>query len=288
MKKKFIISAAAVVLSVAAIGVSYALYKIEPDPVTFNISTKSTKDVAYTIPTVGADVGVLNPDVQVDNSFTIGGTKAQDSTYTQNIIVGNLSVTITLPNANYAKALVDGGSHIYLDINAGEGANHFAEHANFAVKDGSAGLVIEAAFTGVPVYLAGTDGTLTRKIAIDVEDQVELDKYMNDIAGIAPSSIVMKWEAPASYDYAYIVGNMPDSNWSQGIDKYQMVPNPKGAAYEWMYETTFAEGDEFKAAKGDDWSSGDNFVVTAGNAGAGTVFWSGSTAAGVTWYQPEP
>ena len=116
-KKKSLIGLAAGFLSVAVIGASFALYKINPDSVGFNINIRTTGDLTYTITLGDQSPGALNPENAITNDLTLGATKSADSTYTQDIVVGTFEVVMVAPNANYAKALVDGGSHILVDVN---------------------------------------------------------------------------------------------------------------------------------------------------------------------------
>ena len=280
-KKKSLIGLAAGFLSVAVIGASFALYKINPDSVGFNINIRTTGDLTYTITLGDQSPGALNPENAITNDLTLGATKSADSTYTQDIVVGTFEVVMVAPNANYAKALVDGGSHILVDVNNdneldGAGNNFFAEKALF-VADAD-GVTLRAKLEGFPAYLSGIKAQLHRAIAVGGADQIGWLAYTTDVAEKSLSSITLNWADPETYSYAYIVGSMSDSNWAD-VDKYQMVPNPKSNNFEWMYTGDFAAGDQLKGHNSGVWSTGDNYVIDT--AGTYSFYWSGSDADGL-------
>ncbi len=282
-KKKIIISAATIVLSVAAIGSSFALYKIVPEERLFNLYVKSTSEVQYTISEPTADVGRLNPGpngpgVDTDennvpgsvvNDFVVGGEVHIASTYTQDIIHGDLIVEITLPNRNYAKALINGESHIMLDLNHDDEfsymsdedyqALHNEENPDYAATGRAAFQEYEYFDGGIeevdentfkikaimdlnPVFLSGTNARLIRSIALDgPEGLISNKEYIEEIAGVEPTEIKIIWEHGHNYPYRYVVGNMSDSNWTP-VPKYQMFFDPLHVAFQAVYETTFEPG----------------------------------------------
>ncbi|HZJ89264.1 MAG TPA: hypothetical protein VFD05_01090 [Bacilli bacterium] len=199
---------------------------------------------------------------------------------------GDFDIVLAVPNLNYVQALVDGGSYIYLDINADEdGANiegeYYKEKVYFESGGGTTGnYKVRAQFRNIPVYLTGTHGRFVRKIAVGGENQVTYIDYINDIAGIPANEIKMSWHHADGFEYAYVIGNMLGSNWTPGVARFQMVPDPKHTWFQWMYETTFKVGDEFSTAKVENdgniiLAPNDNIIIGQNGQypGKGIVIW---------------
>lgn len=281
MKKKLLIGLSVAVLgTVATTGTALALYKNTPSNITINIGARTNKDLVYTIKNLAWDSpAVLKPSEAPILSFTIGADKTLDSTYTQNVMVGRLTVEVSSTNSDFIDYYAN---QFYLKVKDYKENSFYTKDARYrcgATKnDGK--IVMTKEF---PVKLAGqkVEFLLPTPIDISKEDMLK-------VAGAA-FTVDIKWEEATSFKYAYVANSLTDPAFGE-LEEYQMVPNLATENFEWMYQmdsahqAAFVEGTEYKCRKTENdtttWSgpSEGNMTVSAAQAGKLTgIYWTGAS-----------
>lgn len=287
--KNLLIGLAVAVLGTAAtVATAYSLYKETPADITINIGARTNKDIVCSIQNLAWKDGNSNlqPGANRDLEFTLGWEKTIDSTYTQNVMVGRLTVEISSTNADFVDYYAE---RLSSEITYDEGTFFAGENRNVSTSYKSEGKIV---ITGqYPIHIDG------QKCTLNFDTPANIAKAdMLAIAG-ADFTVNINWEEADDYNYAYVASNLNEYG---ETEEYRMVPNTKSANFEWMYKldaahkALFVEGTEFKCRQTPNgateaaWSRGDNFVVSADNVGKiDSIYWSGSSEADMIVYIPE-
>lgn len=300
-KKSLIVSSVAAIGVIAAIGTSFAMYKILPADQNVNIGVRTDADIQYKVSTVTKDDTALSPEDRVDTfNFNIQGRKVANSLYNQNYVVANLTIDVTPTgdNATAKTAFLNyvSGSAV-VSYKAGTYFANSADLNTFTLeKDDELNptkLTVtkpvvmyigdDTDFDGVspvsPEYAGGADYNpvaLTLNLADD--DAVNGKNFITSGLAELGYQVDISLTEDTDYVYAYVVGTM--NNW-QSVEEYRMVPNIEAAdEFEWCWFGTIDIGNSFKCLKESTWSSGDNYEVSTNPVTS--VYWNGSSDAGLT------
>lgn len=299
-KKSLIVSGVAAIGVIAAIGTSFAMYKILPADQNVNIGVRTDADIQYKVSTVTKDDTALSPEDRVDTfNFNIQGRKVANSLYNQNYVVANLTIDVT-PTGDNATAkttflnYVTGSAVVSYKV-----GTHFASNVDLNTftldKDDELNptkLTVtkpvvmyigdDTDFDGVspvsPEYAGGADYNpvaLTLNLADD--DAVNGKNFITSGLAELGYQVDISLTEDTDYSYAYIVGTM--NNW-QSVEEYRMVPNIEATeGFEWCWFGTIDTGNSFKCLKDGTWSGGNNYEVTNTVT---SVYWNDSSDAGLS------
>lgn len=299
-KKSLIVSGVAAIGVIAAIGTSFAMYKVLPSDQNVNIGVRTDADIQYKVSTVTKDDTALSPEDRVDTfNFNIQGRKVANSLYNQNYVVANLTIDVTPTgdNIDAKTAFLNyvSGSAI---VSYKEGT-HFANSADLntftLAKDDELNptkLTVtkpvvmyigdDTDFDGVspvsPEYAGGADYNPV-ELTLNLADNEAVNGKNFITSGLAELGyqVDISLTEDTDYSYAYVVGTM--SYW-QSQEEYRMVPNIEATdAFEWCWFGTIDAGSSFKCLKDGTWSSGNNYEAT--NA-VTSVYWNGDAGTGLS------
>ncbi len=276
-KNKFIISAIAGVLMLGSIAAGYGLYKKVPadQHIDIGINTSADLNLQATIVQVGESfLGTTTAPVttiktqNIDVSFWGDKTGLDQSGYTQDVVVGKAFFEFHTSSEALKDRLAVAITNSY---NEGQkwGATQTLNAGDWDTTSGYKKTWSND--LAVPVAAAASGGLPLRfALSINLINEETEDQAALAIAG-ATYTINVKFKVTEDYVYSYVVGI--DDNWHDFQDKFQMVPNLKSDAYEWMYVFKEALGTQtFKARQNADWSR-DNMTknIQIGDA----LYWAG-------------
>ena len=307
-KKSLIVSGVAAIGVIAAIGTSFAMYKILPADQNVNIGVRTDADIQYKVSTVTKDDTALSPEDRVDTfNFNIQGRKVANSLYNQNYVVANLTIDVTpTGDNNEAKTA-------FLNYVSGSAVVSYKAETYFANSADLNTFTLEkddelnptkltvtkpvvmyigddTDFDGVspvsPEYAGGADYNpvaLTLNLADD--EAVNGKNFITSGLAELGYQVDISLTEDTDYSYAYVVGDM--NGWADE-EAYRMIPNIEaGSAWEWMWLGTINEGMQLKAHQGDSWSEGVSGGTPSGNATAPAnmtgIYWSGNAGTNVSF-----
>lgn len=307
-KKSLIVSGVAAIGVIAAIGTSFAMYKILPADQNVNIGVRTDADIQYKVSTVTKDDTALSPEDRVDTfNFNIQGRKVANSLYNQNYVVANLTIDVTpTGDNNEAKTA-------FLNYVSGSAVVSYKAETYFANSADLNTFTLEkddelnptkltvtkpvvmyigddTDFDGVsPVseeYAGGADYNpvaLTLNLADD--DAVKGKNFITSGLAELGYQVDISLTEDTDYSYAYVVGDM--NGWADE-EAYRMIPNIEAEnSWEWMWLGTISEGTQLKAHQGDSWSEGVSGGAPSGNATAPAnmtgIYWSGNHGTNVSF-----
>lgn len=264
-----------------AVGGAFALYKRNATDITINIGARTDTDLNYKVTDVAwaGGLSVMQPGVTNTLGFKIGAEKTAKSTYTQDVVVGKLTVEIESTNTyfidyfdgkvtttvNFTDDVFYGKTHKDSD----EGPEYKLNVMTLAKSEGK--------LTGslqIPVELTGRDVTMPISMPTDISN--------GDLKNLAEASYTVNiiWDAPTEFNFAYVTGSMND--WAV-TDEWRMVPMLNTPTFEWTYKVDAAhkaklvKDTEFKCRVGDTWSPDPNYKISDAESGKVTgIYWKGA------------
>jgi len=258
MKKHLLAGLAlALVGSAAAIGSAYALYKKSAEDIEVKIGARTTKDIKYTITDPSWNEGsynTLQPGVSNTLNFTIGGEAVSGGVYSQDVVVGKLTIEITSTDSDvidYFDTQSLKATVAYTKLDGDKDCFWAKEQRNEVALAKSEGKLVGSKELAV----AMTGNAVTLPIALPSDISAE------DMLKIAESTYSVKilWDEPTAFEFAYVCGSMASGSWEK-VDNWRMVPMINTEDFEWKYILTAAqkaemvEGVNFKCHNGG-WSA---------------------------------
>jgi len=274
-----------VVGAAASISAAAALYVKADGAKTINVSLTTSADATLSIGDIKKSSSGTETHLSPGNSetytWTLGASKATASTYTQKIIMGDLTVKISSDNATLLNNISA--------TNSLSGAQDTANWSGTAspsmtlAKDSDTNpTCLTATIKNLAVYV---DGQTTCSLAVSLTDGID-DSSLVQLGG-ASYTVSVSFTDKVQFDYAYVLGTM--NGWTDKQDAYQMVPNIAASAFEWMwcapsgYKTV--SNAEVKCKVGDTWSA-NNVSIASLEAGGG-IFWNGQSSSDCTYSAPQ-
>ena len=252
----------ATALSLGILSTSIALYIGTPDQKVITIGGTYQEDGDYTVSTPTVSEGALNPDTDVTITSTLGFTKTEDSTYTQSVIVGKITVKIEFEDADFANSVT-----VSAEVDGYTYGNYFYTNNSLGTPTVSNKVVTASGI--MPFTLDGDQSVVVTLSVADVSGTT----FLNDVAEKDYTCTITVTEpADDEYRMAYLAGST--IGWNDINEAYMMVPSldASDSAYTWKYEGYIPqEGEEFKARKLNDdgtediWSNGNNYVFYSEN-----------------------
>lgn len=303
--KKYLIAGLALALvgSAAAVGGAYSLYKKNAEEISISIGARTSGDVTYTVTNPAWNEGfkAFAPGVSNTLGFALGGTAGAEGIYTQDVLVGKLSVEISSTDAdviNYLDSLSLAATVNYAKV----GTEH--DKDCFWAKEGRNVVSLaksEGKLVGSKVLPVDMGGSNTVGLPIAFPETMSQE----DMLAVAESKFDVKitWEEPSAseFDFAYVCGSMETGSWEK-VDEWRMVPMLNTEHFEWKYildaehQAYMTEGVKIKGRANEHWSAnfvpGDsglnvdddgNAVVTAAKAGkVKGIYWRGESTQAIS------
>lgn len=267
----------------ASVGTAFALYYKKPADGNIDISITTSSDVSLAIKELKkTSTDEFTPDNKtLSYSYNLSGSKLANSSYTQNVVTGYLTV----------KVEATGETNILDKINvtnkveyAGSYYNDDAQSKIILEKDEEGGYLVGSKITPVLID-SGNDAALTITLG-EVSDKefaayagVEITTTISFVSLTDQVAKDNNWVVP------HVMGGIDGWGWTEN-DAGAMVPNVGAGSYEWMWVADQDYGEsQFKVKQGDNWyDKGDGVNVEETIVKGDSIYFNGST---VSFYHPQ-
>lgn len=282
-KSKFIVGSLLGLVALGVIGTTIALYSRVDADKGITISGEIKTDGGFTLDKVTE--GNVSPDDfifdPVNKVFTVrynlGAEINESSLYKQPISIATAKIKVETTDLSFDKVFEYAKVSAFVDGYEDDSVFTTNTELNtFVFKQDSSNTFVSSSLDIVFSNDSTSYGTQYIELKIDCSNVSDdnLIQYVLDTG----FKYTISLESPSNFDFAYVVGDFDDCNWSEQ-DAYRMVPNLKSQNYEWMYFNLLLEtGNQLKCVKDGIYSNhnGGNYVYEDENSLV-NVFWDGNS-----------